>query len=814
MVPPRISTPAAPDSPRSSQSPPPVGVQGDLELELLGLANALYNLGTTVVNDSAKEKDKVGGGKQVGVRVNEVIGHLSTIGDMAQHVQTMIPMQVLIDIDNGRNPMHLTKDRLERAATENQFMNGKITAIESYRSLLDEALLQSFPELTELVPSSNSEQGMMVVDSSYGESNAPTMNGVYHPFSEQAFVVLRTSIMSEILSSYTGLTSSSPRSDVTSVLHTIIDTPALSIDERNRKELVVALLNDLNGSCKSHDNCRLTVRGASSPRCSTNSISLKPSCKRPDSALALSALKALGKHPAGAAVLASPKNLSILSLLARALKDDFDASCEALRCIANTMLLIESARTTWISDAVKGGEDAVQLLQKSSAPDHIFLASRILFLCTVSSASSGAYIISLVEDKPSGRNKTIVEIIGMRLDTLTTNILGGVKMAREAMTDLLKFTYNLLAHYPKITDCEKVTDLGAGEGKVISEYWSDRLDGILPPLLRAFNTLPPTFPSPLSTPLTHVIHNLTALPITPNLRPLWLPSPTGSPQRSGSNSNADSPVLSNDSKLSPSGEPSPAKGAIDRALHMLSAGRRSLSSRPSSPSPAITSYDTLLRAYDLLEVSFSHFFPANVDVDAKTVRQRAQEESEGTLDDLLCPLVLLITKVVLADQGARARVKEWILPANLDRTGSALEARPDLLGRCLRLLASVYHARLKDATGEMLFAICGSDASTLASQVGYGNVAGFLFNKGIMGAPPPPQPAAGDAAPSETPSGVPINPITGVAQDDRPTVEMTEEEKEQEAERLFVLFDRLERTGALPPNQNPIRKAFQEGRFG
>lgn len=39
-------------------------------------------------------------------------------------------MQILTDIDNGRNPMHLTKDRLERAATENQFMNAKIKAIE------------------------------------------------------------------------------------------------------------------------------------------------------------------------------------------------------------------------------------------------------------------------------------------------------------------------------------------------------------------------------------------------------------------------------------------------------------------------------------------------------------------------------------------------------------------------------------------------------------------------------------------------------------------------------------------------------------
>ncbi|PPQ70132.1 hypothetical protein CVT24_003879 [Panaeolus cyanescens] len=136
----------APDSPRSSQSPAPAGVQGDLELELLGLANALYNLGTTVINDSTKERDK-GGGKQVGLRVNEVVSHLGTIDDMAQHIPTMIPMQVLTDIDNARNPMQLTKERLERAATENQFMNGKIAAITSYRALLDEAIAINFPEL-------------------------------------------------------------------------------------------------------------------------------------------------------------------------------------------------------------------------------------------------------------------------------------------------------------------------------------------------------------------------------------------------------------------------------------------------------------------------------------------------------------------------------------------------------------------------------------------------------------------------------------------------------------------------------------------
>ena len=60
---------------------------------------------------------------------NDVISHLATVDEMAQHASLMIPMQVLADIDNSRNPMQLTRERLERAATENQFMNGKIAAI-------------------------------------------------------------------------------------------------------------------------------------------------------------------------------------------------------------------------------------------------------------------------------------------------------------------------------------------------------------------------------------------------------------------------------------------------------------------------------------------------------------------------------------------------------------------------------------------------------------------------------------------------------------------------------------------------------------
>jgi mediator of RNA polymerase II transcription subunit 10 len=58
------------------------------------------------------------------------VHHLATLDDMARECRTLVPLQVLADIDNARNPMQLTRERLERTATENQFMNGKIAAVD------------------------------------------------------------------------------------------------------------------------------------------------------------------------------------------------------------------------------------------------------------------------------------------------------------------------------------------------------------------------------------------------------------------------------------------------------------------------------------------------------------------------------------------------------------------------------------------------------------------------------------------------------------------------------------------------------------
>ncbi|KAJ6553920.1 guanine nucleotide exchange factor synembryn-domain-containing protein [Mycena vulgaris] len=321
-----------------------------------------------------------------------------------------------------------------------------------------------------------------------------------------------------------------------------------------------------------------------------------------------------------------------------------------------------------------------------------------------------------------------------------------------------------------------LTDLKAAKGRIPSKAGSLAFQTIfyviLPPLFRVFHALPPTSPAPVAAPLTHVIHSLIAIPVSATLHHDWF----GSLLLSGS----------------------------------------------SSP-PAVA--DTLLRTHSLLELAFSHYFPGAIDPDDASVRELAKAEAGpraaseslddecSPLDDPLSPLVALITWLCIADDVSRARTRDWLRPAGLDRSAAAgpLESRADLLGRCLRLLGSVYHVRLKDSVGEMLFAMCDSDAATLSTLFGYGNVAGFLFHKGIVNAPPPPAASASTSAVMSAAAAANINPITGTAQEARaPAPEMTDEEKEREMERLFVFFDRLERTGALPANQNPVRRAIEE----
>jgi hypothetical protein len=147
-----------------------------------------------------------------------------------------------------------------------------------------------------------------------------------------------------------------------SVPHTRSDLcAALTIDNANRAALVTAILSDIRSCEPGGTNGRLHHTGTL--LCSTTGVT-EHYFLSADVHLALSTTKALGRQPSGSTVIALDSNLSTLLAASKSFKDsNLEAALEALRCIANALLLIESARATLISDSVNGGEYAVSLLE-------------------------------------------------------------------------------------------------------------------------------------------------------------------------------------------------------------------------------------------------------------------------------------------------------------------------------------------------------------------------------------------------------------------------------------------------------------------
>ena len=90
--------------------------------------------------------------------------------------------------------------------------------------------------------------------------------------------------------------------------------------------------------------------------------------------------------------------------------------------------------------------------QKSTL-EHVFLASRILFLCSAAVSSAAPFIEWLVEHKLPNvpGSGTAIDIIGTKLDDLIELMKEGNTATKDAITDLLKLIFNLFVHYPKVS---------------------------------------------------------------------------------------------------------------------------------------------------------------------------------------------------------------------------------------------------------------------------------------------------------------------------------------------------------------------------
>ncbi|KAJ3351178.1 Synembryn-B [Entophlyctis luteolus] len=209
--------------------------------------------------------------------------------------------------------------------------------------------------------------------------------------------------------------------------------------------------------------------------------------------------------------------------------------------------------------------------------------------------------------------------------------------------------------------------------------------------------------------------------------------------------------------------------------------------------------------------------------------------SKKRANEIIPPVMLVLKELARSHDALRKILRDKLAPDDIDRT-KKLDSSDTVTSRLIKLLTSVSMENAKEAAGELLFALFDEDASNLTGYVGYGNAAGFLFHRGIMADPngsvastsenseatsydiydgptdsDRTQDRKGKSPSVKSSPKKKLNPITGEIQAENIVNEewdrLTEEEKEQEKEKLMEMLDKLNRSGVI----RAVHKSELEG---
>lgn len=168
----------------------------------------------------------------------------------------------------------------------------------------------------------------------------------------------------------------------------------------------------------------------------------------------------------------------------------------------------------------------------------------------------------------------------------------------------------------------------------------------------------------------------------------------------------------------------------------------------------------------------------------------------------LTPVLSLLTEGSRQHREIRRYIKAQVLPPLKD-----VKIRPEIgtttRNKLVRLMTHV-DMGVKQTAAEFLFVLCKESVDNLLKYTGYGNAAGLLVARGLLagGRGETQYSEDEDSDTEEYKSAKPfINPITGHVEEPMPNPieEMTEEQKEYEAQKLVNMFDKLSRQNVIRP---------------
>ncbi|KAK5850772.1 hypothetical protein PBY51_001619 [Eleginops maclovinus] len=164
-------------------------------------------------------------------------------------------------------------------------------------------------------------------------------------------------------------------------------------------------------------------------------------------------------------------------------------------------------------------------------------------------------------------------------------------------------------------------------------------------------------------------------------------------------------------------------------------------------------------------------------------------EQGDKLKEKLTPVLNLLTECCRAHRETRQYIRKHILPPLRDASQRPEEGST-VKSRLIRLMTNL-DTDLKHFAADLIFVLCKENVGRFVKYTGYGNAAGPAGHQGDSDSDTEEYRQVKDR----------INLVTGRVEEEQPDPMegMTEEEKEEEAKTLFMLFNKLSRENLIQP---------------
>ncbi|XP_038132437.1 synembryn-A [Cyprinodon tularosa] len=182
-------------------------------------------------------------------------------------------------------------------------------------------------------------------------------------------------------------------------------------------------------------------------------------------------------------------------------------------------------------------------------------------------------------------------------------------------------------------------------------------------------------------------------------------------------------------------------------------------------------------------------------------------EAGERVKEKLTPILSLLSESCRAHRETRLYIRKHILPPLRD-VSHRPEEGDTVKSRLVRLMTHL-DTDVKHCAADLLFVLCKENVRRFVKYTGYGNAAGLLATRGLLGGQGPRSSTSDAQYSSDSDSDTEeyrqvkdrVNMVTGrvEAEQPNPMEGMTEEEKEEEARRLIMLFNKLSKDNIIQP---------------